>query len=202
MTLSAGLSGATRNACAALCTSSQILGICEQERIIRLRGAGFNRTGLPDEALDELLRRSGRQRSDVTRYAIAEAGPSPYGLEVVCLDHHFAHACAAFLTSPFNEAAVVVCDDHAPELSVWTGIGRTITPIEWPWRGPAFVSLYTQSATALGFGPSRREQRMEAMARLDPNRREELTAQLFALKGGGVQAAPDWQGRLDGLTGN
>ena len=69
MPLIVGLSGATRNASATLCTPDRVLGICSQERITRVRGAGFNPTGLPDEALDEILRCAGRGRHDVTTYA-------------------------------------------------------------------------------------------------------------------------------------
>ena len=55
-----GLGGGAENACVALSNGQNILGICEQERITRVRAAGVNSTGLPDEALDFLLRRIGR----------------------------------------------------------------------------------------------------------------------------------------------
>src|SRR5436190_543442 len=108
MSLWVGLGGRTRSACVALCTQDEILGICEQERITRVRAAGFNPTGLPDEALDELLCRSGRHRREVTAYAVteADAGHLQPGLEVVRLDHHFAHACSAFLPSSFDSATI------------------------------------------------------------------------------------------------
>src|SRR5258705_230887 len=72
MSLHVGLGGAERHGCVTLCTDKQILGICEQERITRVRAAGFNATGLPDEVLDELLRRAGKQRHDVTTYTLVE----------------------------------------------------------------------------------------------------------------------------------
>ena len=96
MSLWVGLGGAARDACVALCTREGLLGICEQERITRERGAGVNATGLPDEALDELLRRAGHRRGDITGYAAAgEAPPVPRGVETVDLDNHFGHACAS-----------------------------------------------------------------------------------------------------------
>src|SRR5436189_6000054 len=107
MSLIAGLGGATRNACVTLSTGAEILGICEQERITRVRAAGFNPTGLPDEALDELLRRSGRHRSEVVAYALAETVPVPAGIEVARLDWHFANACSAFLPSRFDSATIL-----------------------------------------------------------------------------------------------
>src|SRR5258705_7129808 len=110
MNLYAGLGGVARNACVTLCTDVGILGICEQERITRVRAAGFNATGLPDEVLDELLRRAGKQRHDVTTYTLAEPVTAVPSTAVLRLDHHFAHACAAFLPSSFDSATVVVCD--------------------------------------------------------------------------------------------
>jgi carbamoyltransferase len=141
MSLVAGLGGATRNACVALCADGQIVGICEQERITRVRAAGFNSTGLPDEALDALLRRSGRKKCEVTSYGLAEAFAPAAGYEPVCLDHHFAHACSAFLPSPFDSATIVVCDHDAPQISVWDGDGGALSRIEWPWHGPGFAEI-------------------------------------------------------------
>src|ERR1041384_6969809 len=101
MSIWVGLGGVTRNACATVCTDDKVLGICEQERITRVRASGFNPSGLPDEVLDELLRRCERQRSDVTAYALAERVASSPGIAPICLDHHLAHAGSAFLSSPY-----------------------------------------------------------------------------------------------------
>src|SRR5687768_4078843 len=99
MNLTAGLGGAVRHGCVALVDRQRVLGVCEQERITRVRGAGFNSTGLPDEALDALLERLGRSRRDVTGYASAESGPRPGIPEPIeQLDHHLAHACASYLS--------------------------------------------------------------------------------------------------------
>jgi carbamoyltransferase len=201
MRLSVGLGGATRNACVTLCTDEGILGICEQERITRLRGAGFNPTGLPDEALDELLRRSGRQRGEVTAYALAETVPAPRGIEPVRLDYHFAHACSAFLPSPHDSATIVVCDRKAPQISVWDGQGNAINKVEWPWHGLGFAEVYSQCAQALGFTTGGHEQRMEAMARLDPAHRDDRATDLFSLAADRLRLAPNWQARIESWVG-
>jgi carbamoyltransferase len=193
-----GLGGATRNACVALCTGDEILGICEQERITRVRAAGFNPTGLPDEALDELLRRAGRQRGDVTGYALTESMPAlPRGVEIVRLDTHFAHACSAFLTSPFDTATIVVCDHKSPQITVWDGAGADVTRVEWPWYGIGFADVYSQCAEALGFAARGHEQRMEAMARLDPARHDDRATRLCSLADDRLQFAPDWRARIE-----
>ena len=196
MNLCVGLGGATDNACVALCADGRVLAISEQERITRVRSAGFNRTGLPDEVLDALLRGAGRRREDVTSYAIGETSPAPDGVRLTKIDHHFAHACAAFLPSPFASATIVICDHESPEISVWDGIGTTITRVEWPWTGPGFASVYTQSARALGFGVGGAEQRMEALARLAPSLRDEGVAALVRLDDDHLRLEPGWPSAL------
>ena len=190
--LVAGLGGATRNACVSLCSNDQILGICEQERITRVRAAGFNPTGLPDEALDELLRRAGRTRNEVTEYVTAESVPGLAANEVTHLDHHFAHACSAFLPSPFESATIVICDHDAPQVSVWDGNGSALTRVDWPWHGPAFAEIYSRCAEAIGFTGTGREQRMEALARLDPTRHDGHAEELFGLDVDRLRLAPHW----------
>jgi carbamoyltransferase len=197
MSLVVGLGGATLNACVSLCTDDQILGVCEQERVTRVRGAGFNSTGLPDEALDELLRRAGRKRGEVTAYALAEPASAAVGREVTRLDHHFTHACSSFFPSPFQSATIVVCDQDAPHISVWDGNGSALTQVEWPWIGPGFAEIYSQSARALGFEGAGLEQRMEAMARLDPTCRDERVQRLFGLETTRLRLAPGWQSQIE-----
>jgi carbamoyltransferase len=197
MSLSVGLGGGSRNACVALCTADQIIGICEQERITRVRGAGINSTGLPDEALDELLQRSSRKRGDIAAYGLTDTTSNPSGAAVVRLDHHFAHACSAFLTSPFDSATIIVCDHEHPEVSVWDGNGRAVTRVEWPWRGPGFAAIYSQCAEALGFAAEAQDQRMEALARFDPTRHDERAAQLFSLGTDRLELAHDWRARVE-----
>jgi carbamoyltransferase len=191
-----GLGGRTRNACVALGTDDRIIGICEQERITRVRAAGFNSSGLPDEALDELLRRSDRHRREATRYVIAESGPDlPPSTPVVSVDHHFAHACSAFLPSPFETATIVVCDDESPQVSVWDGNGTTVARVDWPWKGLGFAKLYSQCAEVLGFGcgVGGHEQRMEALARLNPDQRAARVCRLFGLAEGRLLLERGWQ---------
>ncbi len=176
MDLWAGIASGRRNACVALCTRDQVLGICEQERITRVPGAGVNSTGLPDEALDELLRRAGRARRDLAGFALADHGAGPARPDTLRVDHHFAHACAAFLPSRFDAARIVICDHEAPHVSVWDGRGTSVTRVDRPWHGTGFAELYSQCAEVLGFASAGGEQRMEALARLDPSARDDRVA--------------------------
>jgi carbamoyltransferase len=195
--LLAGISGSSRNACATLGTVDGILGICPQERATRVRSAGCNATGLPDEALDELLGRAGRRRNDITCYAIAEPSCAPLSAVSSRVGHHFAHACAAFLPSPFETSTIVVCDHESPQISVWDGNGTAITPVEWPWVGPGFVELLSECARAIGLTAIGREQRLEALARLEPRASDPSARDLFALEDYGIRARPGWQSEIE-----
>ena len=197
MSLYVGLGGAGGGACVSLCTADRVLGICGQERITRVRNAPFNPSGLPDEALDELLTRASRRRADITAYAVAESSPAIPGVDVRRLDHHFAHACAAFLPSPFESATIVVCDDEPPHVSIWDGQGQTIDRVSLPWRGPGFSELCSQAAEVLGFAGNGREQRLEALARFRPDSPDDRATDLFRLRADGVEVADGWQARLE-----
>ena len=168
--LIAGLSGGVRHAAVALAEGGRLRAVCNQERVTRVRGAGFNATGLPDEALDTLLTRLGRSRQDVERYVTAEvpcAADREQKFEHI--DHHLAHACAAYLTSPFESAAIVVCDEDGPKVTVWEGRGSSVARIDYPWAGPGFVDVYSRFCGALGFRSATRDHRLEALARLRPD---------------------------------
>lgn len=168
----AGVSGGIRSGSAALVDGGLLASVCAQERVTRVRDAGLNATGLPDEALDLLLQRRGQSRSAIDRFAIvAGDGPTPAG-SAERIDHHRAHASTAYLTSPFTDAVVLVCDHDAPEISAWVGEGATIRPLDLAWTGPGFARVYARCTAALGFTGPTAGQRMEALARLRPEHRD------------------------------
>lgn len=187
--LIAASGGGMRNGTAALVTAGRLTSVCSQERVTRVRGAGLNRSGLPDEALDLLLGRLGRTRAEVTRYVAAVGdGPSPpNGTETV--DHHLAHAATAHLTSPFSDSTVVVCDHEAPDVSVWRAEGGRLTPLAWPWEGPGFSNVFSRCSAALGFGFAA-DQRTEALGRLRPDSRDVSVEALIHLTGDRLAVDP------------
>ena len=169
--LTVGLTSATYGATAAVGAGDRLLGVCAQERVTRVRG-GNSGAGWPDAAIDLLLQRLARTRDDVSRYVTIEGGPyAPPGhtnrtAAVETIDHHFAHACTAYLTSPFDGAAIVVCDHDAPGVSVWVGEGAEIRRVDWPWTGLGFAEAYSRIAVAVGVESPGAEPRLEALARL------------------------------------
>ena len=114
--LTAGLSLSSRHAAAALATSTSIV-VCEQERATRVRGAGPDASGLPDQALELLVDRTGRTRDDIGRYATADPGIDKItDRPVHRIDHHLAHASTAYLCSPYSVATILVCDQKDPKV--------------------------------------------------------------------------------------
>jgi carbamoyltransferase len=208
MSLALGIGGVTQHACAALSDHRQVLGICEQERITRVRGAGCDPTGVPDAALGALLNDLGQSRTSIETCGVAEDVRPAGAWSTITFDHHEGHAYSAYLTSPCESATILICDHADPGVSVWRGELGTVTQIAWPWTGPGLAELYATCATLLGFGSDGGAQRFEALARLmaaDPDTR--LPA-LFTLDDAGLRVAQGWRERAlesihaaDGVTG-
>jgi carbamoyltransferase len=193
MPLTLGLGGVRRHACAAVADRHDVLSVCEQERITRVRGAGYNGTGLPDEAVDAALASVGAARSDVTMCAVAEEVAAELPWPTERFNHHHAHACAAYLTSPFQSAAILVCDHEPPGVSVWVGNGPDVQRIDWPWTGPSISALYTQCARLFGFTATGGDQMFEALARLMMSDPDDRLPVIFSTDGAAIEEQPDWR---------
>ena len=194
--ITAGLGGVERHGSVALAEGARLMGVCQQERVTRVRDAGFNPSGLPDEALDALLRCHGRSRDEVGRYVVAGSECQTGGGDrFERVDHHLAHACTAYLSSPFRSATIVVCDGELPKVSVWEGLGGTLTRVEWPWNGPGFTDVYAQFARASGFRSG--EQRFEALARLAPGSRDSRVSGLVTSGDDALHVQPGLESSIE-----
>jgi predicted NodU family carbamoyl transferase len=189
-----GISGAQRNAAAAVAVNGRLRAFCEEERLTRVRGVALQSGELPQEAVAAVLRSVERERDAVTMYVAGEDGVSiPAGLPFMRLDHHHAHAATAFLTSPFQRAVVLVCDSRTiPEVSVWLGAGDELANQHWIWNFQGFASLFSECCQLFGF-PARSEYRLEALARLGRGDEVERTAKLFRYADGVLQIDPGWK---------
>jgi carbamoyltransferase len=193
-----GVSGAKRNACAAIWVGGEIRAACEQERLTRARGVGLPAAGLPVEAVDQVIALSHSRHDEVTSYVFAEPQARlPASLPTVAVDHHRAHAAAAFLTSSLDRAAVLICDSNPDrELSVWIGDTAGLHDQNWPWEGRAFATLYAECAglfeLAGAYG-------LEVLAHLGRGDAAEQLRDVFRYSDGALEAAPDWRGRVHGM---
>jgi len=188
----AGMRVGVRDTAAALGEGGRVTGVCAQERVTRVRG-GPTPDGFPNEALDLLLQRAGRTRADLGRIALVDGGGGsvePGGAQP--LTDHFAHACTAHLTSPFASSTIVICDHHAPGVSVWTGRDGIVAPAPCQWTGPGFVDVYSRCAAMAGFTGEAADQRFEALARLRPDARDARIDALLRLDGDALLVEPSF----------
>jgi carbamoyltransferase len=191
-----GAAGARRHGCIAVWRDGAVHGVCEVERVTRKRGDALPRGELPAALLD-LLGTSPAE--DDARVVVAESRIAlPKGVTMLRFDHHEAHAATAFLTSPFEQALVLVCDGEPPGVSVWKGAGSTLTRLEWPWTGPSFAQLYSMAAEALGLRGAGRERILEALARSGPPHGLDAIARLWQYDRGTHRVILDrkWVSRL------
>jgi len=201
MSATVGISGAKRNACAAVCLNGEVVAACPQERLTRVRGVGIA-GGLPVEAVEEVLGLAGRQKRDVTAYIVPEEIAIPPDVPATILEHHYAHAATSFVTSPFDRAAVLVCDTNRDrELSVWSADGYCLEDQHWPWCGPAFARLYDECASLFEFGEvgTLHAHRLEALAHLSPADPVGALANLFQYRDGRLEVQPQWRSLISGM---
>ncbi len=204
MSVIIGIAGAARNAAAALCDGGRIVAVCEQERVTRTRRAGLRSSQLPVEAVETVLRLGGRTIADVSKYAVAEQAIDLPDVPVELIervDHHRGHAATAFFTSPFPDAVVLVCDRHGlPELSVWQGTEAAVTPLPFPWNGPAFAAVYARAAERFGFAPLGDEHRLQALAHVADGGSERPLS-LIAYQGDRLELSPRFRESIASLPG-
>lgn len=186
--LAAAMRIGVRDGAAALGEGKTLTGVCAQERVTRARG-GPTPGGVPNQALDLLLQRAGRDRADLGRLDLVGGDPAVEGIGSDLSDH-LGHASTAYWTSPFAETAVVVCDHHAPGVSVWVGRAGSLTRVDVPWEGAGFAEAYSTCSRALGFAGETGDQLFEALARLRPEARDPGLERHLTLEADRLAIAP------------
>lgn len=192
--IAAAMRVGVRDGAAALGEGKTLTGVCAQERVTRARG-GPTPGGVPDQALDLLLQRAGYGRTDLGRLDLVGGDAAIEGIGADLSDH-LGHASTAYWTSPFAETAVVVCDHHAPGVSVWAGRAGSLTRVDLPWDGPGFADTYSACARAIGFSGETADQLFEALARLRPDSRDSALERHITLEANALVIARDLQGAI------
>lgn len=139
-----GVSGAFgHDAAACLVVDGEVVAMGEEERFSRVKRAPG---ALPVNAMSYCLAHAGAEFGEVDTIAVswnpalASAGSELDDYldqllshdvwrghcrpEVHCVDHHVAHAASSFLTSGFDEAALLVMDGHGENVSTSIGYGK------------------------------------------------------------------------------
>lgn len=158
-----GVSGSRQGPSAAL-VGSRLLAACEENRLSRVRLTGDVPT--PVLATSELLKFLERPATSIRAIAVTGGGQFN-GRPATHVDHHLAHAVYAFLSSPFDEALVVVCDSAVEAgWTAWRGTASGLTPLEVDCGAFPLASLYSQLTTAFGLASGHHEHIVEALARV------------------------------------
>lgn len=199
----AGVSGVRRNAAVALAVNGEIRAFCEQERATRVRRAPLPSASLPVEALGVALATAGALGpDDISTIAAAEdvidvAGAIP----LAHVEHHRAHAAAAFHLSSFESAAVLVIDSQpSGGMSVWSGTPDRLARVDWPIEPYGLAALYRDAALIFGW-PADSAHELEALARMSPCHEATRFDSVFRWTDRRLVVSSDWPAAITGWLG-
>ncbi len=164
-----GIGGVLGDSAAVLIKDGQIAGAIEEGKLTRRLQPGR----LPEAAISACLQMGGISADDVNYVALARPLPPgaalPLALQsfsaarIVSIDHHAAHAAAAYLASPFTEATVITLDREGDLRcgARWRGEGNRLTLEDEILYPDSIGQLYGRVTELLGFTPQADEHRLQ-----------------------------------------
>ena len=154
-----GIGGVLRDSAAALIKDGQIAAAVEEIKLTRKEDPGR----LPEASIGACLKIAGLTHRDVDFVALARPLPSGSALpialrmfpkaRVVSVDHHAAHAAAAWLSSPFQDAVAITLDREGDLRcgAKWLGQGNRLTLDREILYPDSIGELYGRVTELLGF---------------------------------------------------
>ena len=170
-----GIGGWLHDGAAALLKDGELVAAIEEDKLLRHAHTG----GLPERAVDACLALASAKREHVD--CIALARPLAAGQDsslhlhlkslfpnsrLVVVDHHQAHAAAAFYPSPFEKARVLTLDRLGDMRcgAVWEADGTTIGPVEELYAPNSPAAFFSRVTELLGFRPGAEEHKVQWMS--------------------------------------
>jgi len=156
-----GIGGVLGDSAAALIKGGQIAAAAEETKLTRRAEPGR----LPEASIAACLKIAGLSHSDIDYVALARPLPPGAALaralrtfsraRVVSIDHHAAHAAAAWLASPFADATVVTLDREGDLRcgAKWCAEGDRLTLEREILYPDSIAELYGRVTELLGFRP-------------------------------------------------
>ncbi len=169
-----GIGGVLGDAAAAIVQDGRIAAAIEEAKLTRRPHTGR----LPEAAVTACLRIAGIGHRDVDYVALARPLPPGSALpialrmfpkaRVVSIDHHAAHAAAAYLASPFGSAAVITLDREGDLRcgSKWRGEANRLVLEEEILYPDSIGELYGRVTELLGFQRRADEHRVQWLSAL------------------------------------
>ena len=163
-----GIGGVLGDAAAAVIRDGEIAAAVEEAKLTRRP-----EPGLPDAAIATCLKIAKLKPADIDHVALARPLPPGSALpsalrvftkaKVDTIDHHAAHAAAAFYASPFEEARVITLDREGDLRcgAIWKGSGNTLTVEEEILYPNSIAELYGHVTVLLGMRARSDEHRVQ-----------------------------------------
>ena len=167
-----GIGGWLHDGSAALVLDGKCVAAIEEEKLLRQRHPG----GFPDRAVTTCLKIAGARRKDIDIVALSKplaAGKEASALlhlktlfpnsKTVVVDHHTAHAAAAFFPSPFENSQVLTLDHHGDVCcgATWQGAENQLQAIDASYYPDSPAALYSKVTELLGFQPDSEEHKVQ-----------------------------------------
>ena len=167
-----GIGGWLHDGAAALVVDGEYVAAIEEEKLLRQRHPG----GFPDRAVTTCLKIAGARQKDVDIVALSkplEAGKAASALlhlrtlfpnsRMVVVDHHIAHAAAAFFPSPYENSRVLTLDHYGDVGcgAIWQGAGNQLQPMDTIYYPDSPAALYSRVTELLGFRPDSEEHKVQ-----------------------------------------
>jgi carbamoyltransferase len=164
-----GIGGVLNDSAAALIHNGVIAAAIEESKLTRRPQPGR----LPDNAISTCLRIARLNPADIDYVALARPLPSGSALpiavrafpkaRIITIDHHEAHAAAAWLPSPFASATVITLDREGDLRcgGKWRGEGNRLELEEEILYPDSIGELYGRVTELLGFQSRADEHRVQ-----------------------------------------
>lgn len=167
-----GLGGILSDAACAVLKDGRLAAAAEEKKIARRHSPGE----LPDAALEECLRISGVQRSEIDCVAVvrpfAEGPESTVHLALrslfpnsrfVLVEHHAAHAASAYYASGFDDATVLTIDRRGDFRcgTRWKATGNDMLLEKELYEPDSVADVYGRVTELLGFEPGADEHKVQ-----------------------------------------
>jgi len=164
-----GIGGVLNDAAAALIKDGHIAAAVEEAKLTRRPEPGR----LPEAAIAACLKLAKLEPGHIDHVALARPLPTGSALpsalriftraKVDTVDHHAAHAAAAYYVSPFDEATVITLDREGDLRcgAKWRGAGNTLTLEEEILYPNSIAGLYGHVTELLGMRARADEHRVQ-----------------------------------------
>ncbi len=188
-----GIGGWLRDGAAAVLVDGRLHAAMEEEKLLRQGHPG----GLPRRAISGCLDATGAKPSDVGCVALARplatGDDATFHLQLkslfpnsrmVIVDHHMAHASAAYYPSPFEEARVLTLDRRGDMRcgALWEANGTRLEAVEELYAPDSLAGFYSRVTQLLGFRADAEEHKVQWLSVDGEPRFRELFLDILGVK--------------------